>query len=100
LSARDGKRDRWGDRSGLRPRWRFWAAAAGDQGVALGKVRRDLDYVKRAVQVVTIRTDLPLADVDLTRPRHEPDRSLYALAERFGLGGALRRLVAALVGEK
>ena len=72
------------------------AAAGSDQGVLIGKVRRDLDYVKRAVQVVTIPTDLPLPDVDLARPRHEPDASLYAVAERTGLDGALRRLVKAL----
>jgi 5'-3' exonuclease len=71
-------------------------AAATEQGLAIGKVRRDLDYVKRAVEVVTIPTDLPLPDVDLTRPRGEPDAAVYETAERSGLGGALRRLVAAL----
>jgi 5'-3' exonuclease len=44
-----------------------------DQGIALGKVRRDLDYVERAAKVVTIPTDLPIPDVDLTRPRRAPD---------------------------
>jgi 5'-3' exonuclease len=72
------------------------AAAGSDQGMALGKVRRDLDYIERAVRVVTIPTDLPLPDVDLTRPRAGPDGSIYGVAERFGLSGALRRLVAAL----
>ncbi|MGH2754873.1 MAG: 5'-3' exonuclease [Actinomycetota bacterium] len=76
------------------------AAAASEPGVALGKVRRDLDYVKRAVQVVTIPTDLPLPDLDLTRPRREPDPSVYALADRSGLGGAVRRLVAALTAPR
>ena len=75
------------------------AAASTEQGVVLDKVRRDLDYVKRAVQVVTIPTDLPLAKVDLIRPREEPDASLYEVAEQSGLGGALRRLVAALAGK-
>ncbi|MFN2526855.1 MAG: 5'-3' exonuclease H3TH domain-containing protein [Actinomycetota bacterium] len=74
------------------------AAAGPDQNVMLGKVRRDLDYVKRAVKVVTIPTDLPLPDVDLRRPREEPKKALYAVAERAGLGGALRRLVTALRG--
>lgn len=75
------------------------AAESPDPGMVIGKVRRDLDYVKRAVKVVTIPTDLTLPDTDLARPRHEPDPSLYALAERSGLDGALRRLVAALVGK-
>lgn len=76
------------------------AAAGPEQGVALGKVRRDLDYVERAVRVVTIPTDLPIPDVDLTRPRTEPDESIHATAERFGLTGALRRLVVALGGKE
>jgi 5'-3' exonuclease len=75
------------------------AAAGSDQSVVLGKVRRDLDYVKRAVQVVTIPTDLPLPDVDLARPTVEPEASLHALAERWGLEGALRRLITALTGK-
>ncbi|MGH2747800.1 MAG: 5'-3' exonuclease [Actinomycetota bacterium] len=75
------------------------AATGSDQNVLIGKVRRDLDYVKRAAQVVTIPTDLPLPDVDLARPRHEPDESLYAVAERSGLDGALHRLVKALTGK-
>ena len=74
------------------------AASGPDQSVAITKVRRDLDYVKRAVQVVTIPTDLPLPAVDLTRPRSEPDPALYEAAERSGLDGALQRLVAALKG--
>jgi 5'-3' exonuclease len=65
-------------------------------GMGLDKVRRELDYVERAVKVVSIPTDLPLPDVDLTRPRGEPDEAVYPLAERFGLLGAVRRLVTAL----
>lgn len=72
------------------------ARGSDDQGIALGKVRRDLGYVERAVKVVTIPTDLPIPEVDLTRPRREPDASVFSLAERYGLAGALRRLVAAL----
>jgi 5'-3' exonuclease len=75
------------------------AATGSDQSVVLSKVRRDLDYVKRAVQVVTIPTDLPLPDVDLARPTVEPEAALHALAERWGLEGALRRLVSALTGK-
>lgn len=69
------------------------------QGVLLAKVRRDLDYVKRAAQVVTIPTDLDLPELDLTRPTIKPDPELYEVAAEWGLQGALKRLVAALTGE-
>ena len=75
------------------------AATSSNPGVAIGKVRRDIDYVKRATQVARIPTDLPLPKVDLVRPRNEPDPSLYAVAKRAGLEGALRRLVEAMTGE-
>jgi 5'-3' exonuclease len=74
------------------------AAATSTPGVVLDKVRRDFDYVTRAARVVAIPTDLPLPEVDLTRPRHEPDASLYPVAQQAGLDGALRRLVSALTG--
>lgn len=74
------------------------AARGSDQSVVIDKVRRDLNYVERALKVATIRTDLPLQRADLTRPRGKPDVSLFAVAERFGLAGAVRRLVAALTG--
>jgi 5'-3' exonuclease len=72
------------------------AAGSGVQGVAIGKVRRDLDYLQRAVQVVTIPTDLPIPSVDLTRARSRPDSAVFAIAERFRLTNAVRRLVRAL----
>jgi 5'-3' exonuclease len=72
------------------------AATSSQPGVAIGKVKNDIDYVRRAAQVATIPTDLPIAAVDLTRPRHEPDASVYSLADEAGLGGAVRRLVKAL----
>ncbi|MDQ4064749.1 MAG: 5'-3' exonuclease [Actinomycetota bacterium] len=72
------------------------AAQGSGEGAALGKVRRDLDYVKRASKVVAIPTDLPLPDVDLTRPRIEPDDDLIEFATRSGLGGPVKRLAAAL----
>jgi 5'-3' exonuclease len=74
------------------------AAEQPDAGTVLAKVRRDADYVKRAIKVVTIPTDLPLPDFDLTRPGGEPDPAAVELAEDSALGGALRRLVAALSG--
>jgi 5'-3' exonuclease len=74
-------------------------AATSRQNVTLSKVRRDLDYIKAAVQVVTIPTDLPLPEVDLERPRQEPNAAVYSLAERWGLDNAVRRLAAALTSK-
>jgi 5'-3' exonuclease len=71
----------------------------GEQSVVLDKVRRDLDYVKRAAQVVAIPTDLPIPDVDLTRPRKEPDPKILSLAEKNGVGGPVLRLTAAVTGK-
>jgi len=72
------------------------AARAPSAGGPLGKVARELDYVERAVQVVTIPTDLPLPDVDLQRPRPTLDEGLERLARSYGLLGPVRRLVGAL----
>jgi 5'-3' exonuclease len=72
------------------------AAQGSGQGVALSRVQRDLDYIERAVQVVTIPTDLPLPKMDLTRPSGDPDPALEPYARDYGLAGASRRLVAAL----
>jgi 5'-3' exonuclease len=74
------------------------AATSSNPGVAIGKVRRDIDYVKRATRVATIPTDLPLPDEELVRPRNEPDASLFEVARQAGLEGALRRLVEAITG--
>jgi 5'-3' exonuclease len=75
------------------------AAAEGkERGVVWGRVRRDLDYIKRAVQVVTIATDLPLTDEDLARPRRDPDEAIYPLAEGFGLANVVNGLIASLRG--
>jgi 5'-3' exonuclease len=63
---------------------------------ALGKVARDLDYVERARQVASIPTDLPIPEVDLTRPLPEPDAKTLAFAKKAGLSGPVGRLVAAL----
>lgn len=74
------------------------AAESSGTGVVLAKVKRDLDYVKRAVEVVTIPTDLPIPEVDLSLPRPKPEPELYEMAAQAGLEGALRRLVDALNG--
>ena len=74
------------------------AAQSPQQGVALGKVRRELDYVQRAAKVVRIATDLPIPKIDLTRPRRSPDDSVFEFARSFGLENAVKRVADALVG--
>ena len=65
--------------------------------VAIGKVHGSRDYVLRALQVVTIPTDLPIPPVDLSRPpRPENEDELLATARGVGLEGAVRRLLEAL----
>nr|MBA2601727.1 5'-3' exonuclease [Actinomycetota bacterium] len=66
------------------------------QGVVIQKVRADLDYLRRAVQVVTIATDLPLPDEDLTRSRGEPHESVHPLAKGFGLTNVVDGLIESL----
>lgn len=56
-----------------------------------------VEYLGAASQVVACDRDVPLPDVDLTRPHapRDPDR-FAALAADLGLGGAADRIVAAL----
>jgi 5'-3' exonuclease len=72
------------------------AATADPRGLALGKIAGQLDYVERARKVVTIPTNLPIPEVDLTRPRAGPGPEVHELAARHGLSGPMRRLSAAL----
>ena len=73
------------------------AAAHGPgQSLSLTKVRRQADYVRRAQKVVTIATDLPLDEVDLSRPRDLPRAEIIATARRFGLSGPISALLGAL----
>jgi 5'-3' exonuclease len=74
------------------------AAQANPGAGALSRVAAHLDYVDRARQVVAIPRDLPLPDIDLTRPRTPPIPEVTALAEALALDGALGRLCAALAG--
>lgn len=76
------------------------AAITGPGTGALGKVAASIDYLERAVRVATIRRDVPLPDVDLSRARSDPDEQVFAVAERYGLTGVARRLVAALRGKR
>src|SRR5207249_9897109 len=61
----------------------------------LGKVRRDRDYIERARQVVRIRTDVPVPEVDLDRRAPAGDE-LWDLAREQGLTSGVRRLLEAL----
>jgi len=63
---------------------------------AVGKVLASRDYVTRAIQVVSIPTDLPIEPVDLSRPRPPDDPILLSTAKGVGMEGAVRRLVQAL----
>ena len=72
------------------------AARTDPRGMLLAKIARQLDYVERARKVVTIPTDLPLPEIDLTRPRVGPGPEVHELAARYGLSGPIRRLSAAL----
>jgi 5'-3' exonuclease len=75
------------------------AAARGQPGSgALSRVAAQLDYVERARQVVAIPRDLPLPDVDLTRPRSDPPPEVLDAADDFGLRAAVSRLGGALAG--
>jgi 5'-3' exonuclease len=74
------------------------AAARTDPGSGpLTRVAGQLDYVERARRVVAMPRDLPLPDLDLTRPRSVPPEVLDA-ADDFALRPALSRLDAALAG--
>jgi len=55
------------------------------------------DYLAAARRVVTVATDVPVKPFDCTRPKApmDPDR-LLALAERWNLAGAAKRIVDAL----
>jgi 5'-3' exonuclease len=72
------------------------AAMTGDGTGALGKVRKGLDYVDRATQVVLISDEAPIGEVDMTRPPGEATPELTALAERYGLKNPVERLLSAL----
>jgi hypothetical protein len=54
-------------------------------------------YVAVAPKVVRVADDVPLPDVDPTLPHAPRDPELVsALADRWGLGGSLRRLLTTL----
>ncbi len=71
-------------------------AESGEGGTSIAKVRRDLDYVKKARQVVAIRTDVPLDAIDITRPRAVSPATILEEAGRHGLQSPIRALLKAL----
>jgi 5'-3' exonuclease len=79
-------------------------AAVGDPASKLTpSQRKRLDeargYVAVAPKVVRVASDVPLPAFDPSVPREPRDpRALDALAERWGLGGSLRRLLSTLQG--
>jgi 5'-3' exonuclease len=75
------------------------AAKANPGAGALSRIASHLDYVERARKVVAIPRDLPLPEVDLTRPRTPPIPEVTALADALGLTGAVARLASALITE-
>jgi len=76
------------------------AEAAGSAASGpLAKVRRDRDYVERARQVVRIRTDVPVPEIDLDRRAggsFDPGEELWDFARDQGLAGGVTRLLEAL----
>lgn len=75
------------------------AALSGDGTGPLGKVRSSIDYIDKAGRVVLITPDVPIGEVDLTRPRKVEDESVLEIARQNGLQSPVRRLIAALCGE-
>jgi 5'-3' exonuclease len=62
-----------------------------------GKLERERGYLRRAIEVVRVRTDVPVPPLVTALPRTpaDPDR-LEALSKQWGLDRPLQRLMAAL----
>ena len=74
------------------------AVEDGAVGSVIEKVRKDLDYVKRARQVVAITRDLDIPEVDLMRPEQLPEEDLREMSKAYGLENSVRALYATLTG--
>ena len=76
--------------------------AGEEQGFPSGarsKLTAHREYITASCYVVRVRTDVPLPEVALDLPREPSDpAALVELSERYGLDGALNRLLAALAG--
>jgi len=73
------------------------ALERGESSSPLAKVRRDLDYVRRALEVTTIVTDVPLPESELARPVDLPTDEILIAADRLGIRGPVSDLLAALL---
>jgi 5'-3' exonuclease len=73
-------------------------AARGATSGPLAKVAASTDYLDRAAKVVRIGAEAPIGKVDLTLPRHPPDRRLKAKERALALGGPMGRFMEALEG--
>jgi 5'-3' exonuclease len=62
----------------------------------LGKVAAQLDYVERAVKVVKIPDDAPVAEMDLRIGARAPSPDLEIRAKELALNGPVERLLTAL----
>ncbi len=86
---------RYGDLAGL-----LAAAEAADTGLAPGarkKLQAARDYLAAAPRVVRVVRDADLPDVDDAAPRTPADHeAVVALADRWGIGSSVTRLVQAL----
>lgn len=71
-------------------------AARGTTSGPLAKVAASADYVERAKRVVRITSEAPVGEVDLSLPRHAPDKRLAAKARKLALNGPVARLVQAI----
>ena len=71
-------------------------ASQGAASGPLAKVASSLDYIERARSVVRIASDAPVAEIDASFPRHEPDPKLLDIAEANALSGPVKRLLAAM----
>lgn len=74
------------------------AALTTEPSGPLAKVKRSIDYLDKAANVVFISGDLQLPAVDLTRPRKPADPNVVEFAEQYAIAGPVRRLLAALKG--
>jgi 5'-3' exonuclease len=62
-----------------------------------GKIELARDYLERAIEVVRVRTDVPVPQLDSALPRTPADpEALVALSTRWGLDRSVHRLMSAL----
>ena len=71
------------------------AASAGARSGPLAKVAADADYVRRAAEVVRMKGDCSVGEVDMTLGG-APSPKLKALAKQYSLTGPVNRLLAAI----